>query len=188
MLLLSILYRLLRSLLGLTAVLMRRDLSKDAELLVLRQENTVLRRQVSRVRYTPADRVWLAALSCLVPRRRWTEVFPVSPATILTWHRRVVSRRWDYTARRRPGRPPTAAAIENLVIRMASERHRQFTEVVWRYGHGWIGRVGLRGLSGRCGRAGDGALPRAVVERLLLPPSEHRLLAGQGNASPLTAS
>jgi len=72
MLLLSILYRLLRSLLGLTAVLMRRDLSKDAELLVLRQENTVLRRQVSRVRYTPADRVWLAALSRLVPRRRWT--------------------------------------------------------------------------------------------------------------------
>jgi hypothetical protein len=56
MLILSILYRLLRSLLGLTAVLMRRDLSKDAELLVLRQENTVLRRQVSRVRYTPADR------------------------------------------------------------------------------------------------------------------------------------
>jgi putative transposase len=92
MLLLSILYRLLRSLLGLTAVLMRRDLSKDVELLVLRQENTVLRRQVSRVRYTPADRVWLAALSRLVPHRRWTGIFPVSPATILTRHRRLVSR------------------------------------------------------------------------------------------------
>ena len=103
MLLLSILYRLLRSLLGLAAVLMRRDLSKDVELLVLRHENTILRRQISRVRYTPADRVWLAALSRLVPRRRWAGVFPVSPATILTWHRRLVSRTWDYTTRRRPG-------------------------------------------------------------------------------------
>jgi hypothetical protein len=46
------LYRLLRSLLGLTAVLIRQDLSKDVELLVLRHENTVLRRQVFRVRYT----------------------------------------------------------------------------------------------------------------------------------------
>jgi putative transposase len=70
MLPLSILCRLMRWLLGLTAVLMRRDLSKDAELLVLRQENTVLRRQISRVRHTPADRAWLAALSRLVPRRR----------------------------------------------------------------------------------------------------------------------
>ena len=71
MLLLSILYRLLRCLLGLTAVLVRRDLSKDAELLVLRHENTVLRRQICRVHYTPADRVWLAALSRLLPHRRW---------------------------------------------------------------------------------------------------------------------
>ncbi|MGH3785834.1 MAG: hypothetical protein ACRDRG_04635 [Pseudonocardiaceae bacterium] len=61
--LLSILYRLVRSLLGLTAVLVRGDLSKDAELLVLRHENTVLRRQIARVRYTPADRVRLAGHS-----------------------------------------------------------------------------------------------------------------------------
>jgi putative transposase len=121
MLLLPILYRLMRCLLGLTAVLMRRDLSKDAELLVLRHENTVLRRQISRARYTPADRAWLAALSRLVPRRRWAEVFPVTPATILAWHRKLIPRKWDYTARRRPGRPPTAAAIKNLVVRMAKE-------------------------------------------------------------------
>ncbi len=57
MLLLSILYQLVCWLLGLTAVLMRRDLSKDAELLVLRHENAVLRRQISSVRYRPADRV-----------------------------------------------------------------------------------------------------------------------------------
>ncbi|MGH4025051.1 MAG: hypothetical protein ACRDRV_10770 [Pseudonocardiaceae bacterium] len=61
--LLSILYQRVRFLLGLIAVLVRRDLSKDAELLVLRHENAVLRRQIARVRYTPADRAWLAALS-----------------------------------------------------------------------------------------------------------------------------
>jgi hypothetical protein len=60
MLLLSILYRLVCSLLCLIAVLVRRDLSKDAELLVLRHENAVLHRQVSWVRYTSVDRVWLA--------------------------------------------------------------------------------------------------------------------------------
>ena len=87
MLLLSILYHVMRWLLGLTVMLVRRDLSKDAELLVLRHENAVLRRQVSRVRYTPADRVWLAALSRLLPRRRWAEIFPVTPVTILAWHR-----------------------------------------------------------------------------------------------------
>src|SRR6185312_8610746 len=119
--LLSIVYRLVRSLLGLTAVLVRRDLSKDAELLVLRHENAVLRRQIVRVRYAPADRVWLAALSRLLPRRRWAEVFPVTPATILVWHRRLVSRSWDYTARRRPGRPSTPPAIRKLVIRVATE-------------------------------------------------------------------
>ena len=104
MLLLSIFYRLLRCLLGL-GLLMRRDLSKDAELLILRHENAVLRRQVARVRYTPADRMWLAALSRLLPRRRWAGVFSVTLATILAWHRRLVSRKWDYTARRQPDGP-----------------------------------------------------------------------------------
>ncbi len=121
MLLLSILYRLARWLLGLCAMLVRRDLSKDAELLVLRHENAVLRRQITRVHYRPVDRIWLAALSRLLPRRRWAEIFPVTPATILAWHRQLVSRRWDYTARCQPGRPPTTAAIKKLVIRMATE-------------------------------------------------------------------
>ncbi|MGH3822546.1 MAG: integrase core domain-containing protein [Pseudonocardiaceae bacterium] len=136
---LSILYRLLCCLFSLVAVLMRRDLSKDAELLVLRHENAVLRRQVTRVRHTPVDRVWLAALSRLLPRRRWAGVFAVTPATILAWHRRLVSRRWDYTARRRPGRPPTAPAIRKLVIRMATENptwgHRRVQGELVRLGH-----------------------------------------------------
>ncbi len=51
----------------------------------------------------------LAALSSLIPRRRWAQVFPVTPATLLAWHRRLVAHKWNYSTRRgRPGRPPTA--------------------------------------------------------------------------------
>src|ERR1017187_797619 len=70
----------------------------------LRHENAVLRREVGQIRYQPADRLWLTALSRLIPRRRWGEVFAVTPATLLAWHRRLVARKWDYTNRRRPGR------------------------------------------------------------------------------------
>ena len=55
-------------------------------------------------------------MSRLIPRCRWGEVFAVTPATLLAWHRRLVTRKWDYTNRRRPGRPSTAAAIRKLVI------------------------------------------------------------------------
>ena len=83
--LLSLVYRLLRSLFGLLAVLVRSDLSKDAGLLVLRHENQLLRRQLSgRLRWDHADRLWLTALSRLVNRRRWPEIFLVAPATNLT--------------------------------------------------------------------------------------------------------
>jgi putative transposase len=125
--------------LGLSAMLMRRDLSKDAELLVLRHENAVLRRQVARVHYRPVDRVWLAALSRLVPRRCWAEIFPVTPAKLVAWHRRLVSRKGDYTVRRHPGRPATAAAIKKLVLRMAAENptwgHRRVQGELIRLGH-----------------------------------------------------
>jgi hypothetical protein len=80
--LISLAYRLTRKVLGAVATIARRDVSKDAELLVLRHENTVLRRQVARVRYKVRDRLWLAALSSLIPRRRWTEAFAVGPATL----------------------------------------------------------------------------------------------------------
>ena len=63
-------------------VLARGEVSKDAELLVLRHENEVLRRQIGRVRYQPGDWLWLAALSRLVPRRRSSEVFMVTPGTL----------------------------------------------------------------------------------------------------------
>jgi putative transposase len=65
--LLFLLYRLTRALLGALTVICRREVSKDAELLVLRHENAILRRQINRVRYTAADRVWLAALGAWDP-------------------------------------------------------------------------------------------------------------------------
>ena len=136
----SVVYLLLRCLLSCLTVLTRHQVSKDAELLVLRHENAVLRRQIGRVRYEPADRLWLAALSRLVPRRRWGEVFMVTPATLLAWHRRLVTRKWDYTSRRHPGRPSTAAAIHKLVIRIATENptwggHRRVQGELVRLGH-----------------------------------------------------
>ena len=74
-------YFLFGRLLTVAALRFRKDAAKDAELLVLRHEVAVLRRQVPHSRYRPQDRVWLAALSRLLPRRRWAEVFAVTPAT-----------------------------------------------------------------------------------------------------------
>jgi putative transposase len=120
-------------------VLARREVSKDADLLVLRHENAVLRRQTGRVRYQPADRLWLSALSRLIPRRRWGEVFAVTPATLLAWHRRLVTRKWDHASRRRPGRPPTAATIRKLVSRIATDNptwgHRRVQGELVKLGH-----------------------------------------------------
>jgi hypothetical protein len=102
----SVPYLFIRCLLGCLTVLTRDEVSKDAELLVLRHENAVLRRQAGRLCYQPGDRLWLAALSRLIPRRRWGEVFQVTPSTLLAWHRRLVARKWDYASRRRPGGRP----------------------------------------------------------------------------------
>jgi transposase len=138
--LLSLVYRLVRFLFGLLAVLVRSELSKDVELLVLRHDNQVLRRQVGRrPRWDHADRLWLTALSKLVNRCRWAEIFPVTPATILRWHRSLVSRKWTFTDRRRPGRPSTGASIKRLIVRMARENptwgHRRIQGEMARLGY-----------------------------------------------------
>jgi putative transposase len=74
-----------------------------------------------------------------VSRRRWAEVFPVTPATILRWHRDLVARKWDYTSRRRPGRPSTGTSVKTLVVRMVRENptwgHRRIQGELARLGH-----------------------------------------------------
>jgi transposase InsO family protein len=138
--LLSLVYRLLRCLFGLLALLVRSDLSKDAKLLVLRHENQVLRRQLSgRLRWDHAGRLWLTALSRLVNRRRWPEIFPVAPATILRWYRDLVARKWTYTDRRRPGQPSTGISVKTLIVRTARENpawgHRRIQGELARLGY-----------------------------------------------------
>jgi putative transposase len=105
---------------GLVVLMFRGDRAKDAELLVLRHENAVLRRNAGRVRYEPADRAWFAALALFIPRRR-AGVFPVTPATLLAWHRRLAARKYDTSTRRRPGRPPTRRSIARVAVRLATE-------------------------------------------------------------------
>ena len=84
----SLLYKVARKLLSVPSALFRGDAAKDAELLVLRHENAVLRRQLAGpVRYEPADRFWFAALSGLIPRRRRREVFPVTRTASKPLHR-----------------------------------------------------------------------------------------------------
>ena len=137
--LLEIVYLLVRRVLSLAVLVFRRDLTKDAELLALRHENAVLRRQVKRTRYEPADRVWFAALARLIPRGRWAGVFPVTPATLLAWHRGLAGRKYDTSRRRKPGRPPVVRSIARLVVRLAKENP------LWGYRriHGELTKLGV---------------------------------------------
>src|SRR5215207_7472898 len=110
----SLVYLLIRQLLQMLTQLARDDGAKDVELLVLRHQVAVLRRQVPRPKLEPADRIVLAALSRLLPRSRWS-IFFVTPATLLRWHRQLIARHWTYS-HATPGRPPVSAQIRELVL------------------------------------------------------------------------
>src|SRR4051794_19865400 len=96
--------------------------AKDIEIAVLRHQLMVVRRQVTRPRYTPQDWLVLAVLARLLPRERWP-VFLVTPATLLRWHRELVARRWTFPARGRCGQGLEPEVVD-LVVRMAEENPR----------------------------------------------------------------
>jgi putative transposase len=89
----SLCHLVLRRLLQLAALRFRSEEFKELEIVVLRHELVVLHRQAARPELRPADRVFLAAASRLVPRASWRS-FVVTPTTLLRWHRRLVARRW----------------------------------------------------------------------------------------------
>ena len=103
----------------LLVLLARGDTAKDLEILVLRQQLTVLRRQVPRPRFEPADRALLAAVSRMLPRSGWSW-FLVKPETLLGWHRRLVAGAWTYP-HRQTGRPPLDQEGQQLIVHLARE-------------------------------------------------------------------
>ena len=109
--LLSFCYLVLRQVLQLTALRARSEEFKDLEILVLRHELAILRRQSRRPAITSIDRVFLAAASRLLPRAPWG-AFLITPATLLRWHRRLIAKRWTYAGRR--GRRPIRREVQTL--------------------------------------------------------------------------
>jgi putative transposase len=132
-----LLYLIFQQLVTWLGLLARSSGSKNAEILVLRHEVAVLRRQVSRPRLSWADRAVFAALSRLLSQAGRLHRI-VTPATVLRWHRDLVTRRW--TQPRRRGGRSTASELRQLVLRLASENP------TWGYRriHGELAGLGLQ--------------------------------------------
>lgn len=134
---LSFLYQAFCRVLQLIRLVGRSDTDLAIEVVMLRHEVAVLRRQVHRPALESADRAVLAGLARLLPRRRLGRFF-VRPETLLRWHRDLVARRWTYS-HGRPGRPAIAKGITALVLRLAKENPQ------WGYRriHGELATMGI---------------------------------------------
>jgi hypothetical protein len=118
----AVIYLLLRRLVAL-AGRSPEDRHNDIELLVLRHQLAVLRRRVGRPRLRRRDRLFMAALSRVLPRPRWSS-FLVSPQSLLRWHRELVRSKWTYPHRATGGRPPIADDVRDLILRRGKENPR----------------------------------------------------------------
>ena len=156
---LSFLYCLARRALQLLRLHRLDALAKDAEILVLRHQLAVLRRQVPRPPFSWSDRALVALFSSLVPRDRWHS-FLVTLETLLGWHRRLVKRHWTYP-HRRPGRPALTEETVELICRLARENPR------WGY-------LRIVGELKKLGVAVSKGAVAAVLRRHGLPPSPRR--------------
>jgi putative transposase len=155
----SFVYLALCRLIQLLVLLCRSERSKELEILVLRHELAILRRQPRRARFRPVDRAILAALARALPRSAWTSL-SVRPATLLRWHRQLVGRRWTHP-HRAPGRPPLDRRRQALVVRLARENP------------GW----GYRRIVGELQSIGisvSATSVRAILLRHGLPPAPRR--------------
>jgi len=149
-------YRFAVAVLSWVALLARTSASKNAEILVLRQEVAVLRRANPKPRLEWADRAVLAALSRMLPKPLRLHRI-VTPGTLLRRHRRMVAKKW--TQPRPPGRPPLSDALTELIVRLSRENR------TW-------GVVRIQGELRRLGhRIGAGTIRRILRSRRIPPPA-----------------